>query len=98
MTTIAEPINVHVLHHDKYAYVHVPALPIQFFKDAIPEFRRYQDDEDLPLSRLQHVYSVTREFPEPAEISGFAECETWMLPCEAAEAFNRIWTENESRA
>jgi hypothetical protein len=98
MTTATGSINVHVLHHDKYACVHVPALPIGLFKDAITEFRRYQDDEDLPLSRLQHVYSVTREFPEPAEISGFAECETWTLPGEAAEAFNRIWTENESRA
>jgi hypothetical protein len=98
MTTATESINVYVLHHDKYAYVHVPALPIELFKDAIPDFRRYQDDEDLPLSRLQHVYSVTREFPEPAEISGFAEYETWTLPGESAEAFNRIWTENESRA
>lgn len=98
MTATAEPIYVHVLHHDKFACVHVPALPIGLFKDAIPEFRRYHDDEDLPLSRLQHVYSVTREFPEPAEISGFAECETWTLPGEWAEVFNRIWTEHESRA
>lgn len=95
--TTAEPINVYVLHHDKYAYVQVPALPLELFKEAIPEFRHLQDDEDLPLARLGHVYSVTREFPEPADISGFAEYETWTLPGESAAAFDRIWSANESR-
>ena len=91
-----DTISVYVLHHGRYGYAHVPALPIGLFTDAIPEFRRYQDDDDLPFS-LPHVYSVTREFPEPADISGFAEQETWTLSGEQAEAFTRIWAEAVTR-
>jgi hypothetical protein len=90
--------HVYVLHHDKYACIPVPALPLSLFQEAIPELACYQDDEDLPFSRDVHVYSVTRQFPEPVDISGFAECDTWSLPGEAGARFNEIWAANESRA
>ncbi len=86
--------TVYVVRHMQYDGIPVPALPVTLFHDVVPEWRNYRDDDDYPMARLRMLVSVTRQFPEPADIGPTADVQGWELPAEDAAAFDRIWTEH----
>lgn len=88
-------MNVYLIQHDQYAYLGVPALSADLFKDAVPEFRAFRDDDDYPFSRERKVVSVTRQSPRDAlDGDPSAECSIWTLSDDASTAFERIWSAN----